>query len=87
LIEEQSFKYVVFLNWFLSELTRQHITARGSIAPHEDSVWLGGQDVSIEGTFVWTSSGGHRLSNDLRWGAGIVQLDSFNLQNNVVIRP
>ena len=52
---------------FLAELVRQHITPRDSYYLHENSVWLGGQDVDIEGTLVWTSSGGQRLSNDLRW--------------------
>jgi len=56
---------------FHSDFVRQHITARDSNKPYENSVWLGGQDVDIEGTFVWTSSGGQRLSDDLRWGKGL----------------
>ena len=66
---------------FLLELVRQHITARANYKWFENSVWLGGQDVDIEGTFVWTSSGGQPLSNDLRWGKGLhfndVKLDLF----------
>jgi len=76
---------------FLSELVRQHITASDTEYRHHNSVWLGGQDVDIEGTFVWTSSGGQRLSNDLRWAEGLhfnaVKLDLFTSLNVVVIRP
>jgi len=73
---------------FHSELVRQHITAKDTFYGHKNSVWLGGQDVDIEGTFVWTSSGGQRLSKDLRWGKGLhfnaVTLDLFISLN---VRP
>ena len=66
---------------FLLELVRQHITARDNYKWYENSVWLGGQDVDNEGTFVWTSSGGQPLSNDLQWAKGLhfnaVKLDLF----------
>ena len=53
-----------------SDFVSQHITPAVNRTNYENNVWLGGQDVDIEGQFVWTSSGGQPLSNDLRWGDG-----------------
>ena len=59
------------MHTFLSDLVLQYLTPRNHSYPALDSVWLGGQDIAIEGTFVWTSSGGQPLSIDLRWGASM----------------
>ena len=69
------------MHTFLSDLVRQYVTPRNDQYPFQDSVWLGGEDTTIEGTFVWTSYGGQRLSTDLRWRESI----NFKLLNVYIV--
>ena len=67
------FKLLIFKAniMLLADLVRRHITPVDHRKNYENSVWLGGQDIAIEGQFVWTSAGGQPFSDDLQWGHGM----------------